>query len=121
VTALTEPTIKVKPTRKQTPAEREIEVAYIKTRDKGCVLHQIVSGHVCKGQWAGEVVPWDAVGLMTFEHVKEGLGGRKPPLDRRHAVLACWDANVWKVETSKYRPEIRKWIADHEPPEEPHA
>ena len=101
--------------RKQTAAEREIEVAHIKYRDRGCVLAQVVPGHVCRGQWAAEVIPWDAVDLMTFEHVKEGLGGHKPPLDRRHAVLACYHSNSYTVETSKYRPLIREYLAKHEP------
>jgi hypothetical protein len=26
-------------------------------------------------------------------------------------VLACWQANVWTVETSKYRPLIREYLA----------
>jgi hypothetical protein len=99
---------------KQTAAERAIEVAHIRARDRGCVLAQIVPGHVCMGQWAREVIPWDAVDLMTFEHVKEGLGGHKPPLDRWHAVLACYHSNSYTVETSKYRDRIRQWIADHE-------
>jgi hypothetical protein len=123
-TVLSAPVRAPKP-RKQTPLERQIEVEHIRARDKGCVLHQIVPDHVCKGQWGGEIIPWDAVELMTIEHVKEGLGGFKPGtaatgspvLDRRHAVLACYHSNSYSVETSKYREEIRKWIADHEPPE----
>jgi hypothetical protein len=109
--------VRVRKARKQTPEERAFEVAHIKARDKGCVLHQIVPGHVCMGQWGRDPIPWDTVDLMTFEHVKEGLGGHKPVLDRRHAVLACYYSNSYSVETSKYRPEIRKWIADHEAPE----
>ena len=115
MTALTEPTVRSKKPRKQTADERAIEVCHIKARDKGCVLHQIVPGHVCKDQWAGKVIPWNAVGLMTFEHVKEGLGGHKPPLDRRHAVLACPWSNVITVETSKYRDKIRDYLRRKEP------
>ena len=101
--------------RKQTAAERAIEVAHIRARDKACVLSFLLPpGHVCRGQW-GDVIRPDDLGLLTFEHVKEGLGGRRPPLDRWHVVLACWDANVWKVETSKYRQKIRDYLAEKEP------
>jgi hypothetical protein len=96
--------------RQQTKAERQIEADHIRARDKGCVLAELVPGHVCRDRW-GVIIPSSAVLLMTFEHVKEGLGGRKPPLDRWHSVLACWHANVWTVETSKYRPEIRDYLA----------
>lgn|ERR1035437_3688993 len=99
--------------RKQTPAERAIEVAHIRERDKACVLSFLIEDHVCRGQW-GDVMRPDALDLLTFEHVREGLGGHKPPLDRWHGVLACWDANVWKVETSKYRQKIRDYIAEKE-------
>ena len=99
--------------KQQTSAEREIEVAHIKYRDGGCVLAQIIPGHVCRN--ADGMISWDSVYLMSIEHVKEGLGGHKPPLDRRHAVLACPWSNVITVETSKYRQKIRDWIADHEP------
>ena len=98
---------------RQTPEEREIEVQHIRKRDRGCVVAQVVPGHVCQN--ANGPIPWNAVELMSIEHVKPGLGGRKPPLDRMHAVLACPWANIVTVETSAYRPLIRKWIADHEP------
>lgn len=100
--------------RKQTAAEREIEMAHIRLRDGACVLSFLVEGHVCRGQWGDVIKPTD-LHLCTFEHVKEGLGGHKPPLDRWHSVLACWDANVWKVETSKYRDRIREYLAEKEP------
>ena len=113
MTALTGPTIRAAKPRKQTLAEIADEVLHIRARDRGCVLAQVVPGHVCRN--ADGVIPWDAVDLMSIEHVKEGLGGHKPPLDRRHAVLACPVSNVITVETSKHRPSIRRWIADHEP------
>jgi hypothetical protein len=98
--------------KQQTRTERELEVAHIRARDKGCVLAQLVPGHVCRN--ANGVIPSDAVALMSFEHVKEGLGGRKPVLDRWHAVLACPVSNVVTVETSKYRQKIRDYIAAKE-------
>jgi hypothetical protein len=107
-------TVRASKPPKQTPAERAIEIEHIRARDKGCILAQLVPGHVCKGKWAGEVIPGNAVELMTFEHVKEGLGGHKPVLDRRHSVLACYHSNSYSVETSKYRQKIRDYIAQKE-------
>ncbi len=100
--------------RQQSAAERKIEVAHIRARDRGCVLAILVPGHVCRN--ANGEIPWNALNLMSIEHVKEGLGGHKPPLDRRHAVLACPWSNIVTVETSKYRQDIRDYIASKEGP-----
>ena len=103
--------------KQQTKAERENEVAHIRKRDGGCVLAQMLLEHVCRN--ANGAIPWNALNLMSIEHVLESPRmGKRPPLDRWHAVLACPWSNIVTVETSKHRDLIRQWIADHEPKEE---
>lgn len=88
------------------PASRftDADVARIWERDRGvCVLAQLVPEHVCAGR-------------LTLEHVKDSARmGKRAPSDRYHAVLACLSGNAFTVETSKYRPLIREYLAKHEP------
>ena len=101
-----------KPPRK--PSDED--VAYIKARDRGCVLAQLVPGHVCRDEW-GTPHPWDAVDLCTVEHVKLWLqmGGPRAPSIRAQMVMACGYANIRNGETSKYRQKIRDYLAEKEP------
>ena len=80
------------------------DVQRIWERDKGvCVLAQLVPEHVCAGR-------------LTLEHVLDSPRmGKRAPSDRYHAVLACLSGNAFTVETSKYRPLIREYLAKHEP------
>jgi hypothetical protein len=51
-----------------------------------------------------------------LEHVLDSPRiGKRAPSDRYHAVLACLSGNAFTVETSKYRPLIREYLAKHEP------
>jgi hypothetical protein len=96
--SLTGPTVRVK-TPKPPRQPSEEDVAYVFARDGGCIVKQLVPSHVCSGG-------------LTIEHVKDSPRmGKRAPSDRRHMVLACWQANVWTVETSKYRPLIREYLA----------
>ena len=95
-------------TRVKTPTSAsrftDEDVQRIWERDKGvCVLAQLVPEHVCAGR-------------LTLEHVKDSARmGKRAPSDRYHAVLACLSGNAFTVETSKYRPLIREYLAKHEP------
>ena len=94
-------------TRVKTPTSAsrftDDDVKRIFERDKTCVLAQLVPGHVCAGR-------------LTLEHVKDSPRmGKRAPSDRYPAVLACLSGNAFTVETSKYRPLIREYLAKHEP------
>jgi hypothetical protein len=88
---------------------------HVKSRDGGCVLARLVPGHVCRDRW-GNVHEPTRLDLCTFEHVKSEMGtGRRAPSDAHHLVIACYHSNAFTVETSKYRPLIREYLAKHEP------
>ena len=95
--AVLPPPVRV-PERKPPRQPSEEDVAYVFARDGGCIVKQLVPEHVCSGG-------------LTIEHVKDSARmGKRAPSDRRHMVLACWQANVWTVETSKYRQLIRDYL-----------
>jgi hypothetical protein len=91
-------------TVKQPDRFSEADVARIFEREQGlCILAQLIPGHECRGR-------------ITIEHVKDSPRmGKRAPSDRYHGVLACLHGNSFTVETSKYRPLIRKHLAKVEP------
>ena len=102
---------KVVPPRK--PSDED--VAYIKKRDGGCVVAQLVPEHRCRDEW-GTPHPWDAVEMLTIEHVLESARmSKRATSDRRHMVMACGYSNIRNGETSKYRDKIRQYLAEKEP------
>ena len=102
---------KVKPPRK--PSDED--VAYIKSRDGGCVVAQLPGiVHTCRDEW-GTPHPWDAVDMCTVEHVLESPRmGKRAKSDRWHMVMACGYSNIRNGETSKYRQKIREYLAEKE-------
>jgi hypothetical protein len=109
MTALTGPTVRVKE-HKQPSRPTEADVAYVFARDRGCVLHLLVLGHVCRDEWGIQHL-WNDLGKLSVEHVlEEPRMGKRAPSDPRHMVAACRHSNAFTVETSKYRPQIRNYL-----------
>ena len=79
-------------------------------RDRGCVLHHLEPGHVCRTVYGTEH-PWDATDLCTLEHVKAELRmGKRAPDDIGFMVTLCGAANnrpPTKVQRALMRDYLR--------------
>lgn len=79
-------------------------------RDKGCVLHFLEPGHVCRTVFAAEH-PWNMVELLTIEHVKQDLRmGKRAPDDIHFIVALCGSANN-RPPTKVQRAMFRDYLA----------
>lgn len=79
-------------------------------RDGGCVLAQLVEGHVCRDQWGEAHDSYDRRKL-TLEHVKDALMmGRRAPSDLSHLVAMCAGSNIG-VPSKDERAAIREYLA----------
>jgi hypothetical protein len=84
-------------------------VAYLRTRDGGCVLAKVDPDHSCRDQW-GTPHPWNDVRRLSVEHVKDQPRlGRRAPSDRAHTLLLCHGANVG-VPSKTQRIAFREYL-----------
>lgn len=89
-----------KPEDRLDPAER----AHVLARDPLCIIERLTRQERIEGADA-------CAGGTTYEHVKPSAGmSIRAPNTRRWGVRACAHHNV-DGATSKYRPEIREWLA----------
>lgn len=83
-------------------------------RDKGCILHALEPGHVCRTVFGTEH-PWDATDLLTVEHVKADLRmGVRAPDDLGFMVALCGYANnrpPSKVQRAAFREYLERVAA----------
>ena len=83
-------------------------------RDRGCVLHFLEPGHICRTRFGTEH-PWDATDLLTLEHVKAELRmGKRAPDDIGFMVALCGAANnrpPSKVQRALFRDHLAQVAA----------
>ena len=79
-------------------------------RDGGCVLYRLEPGHVCRTVFGTEH-PYDAIPLLTVEHVKETLRmGKRAPDSMAFMVALCGAANN-RPPTKTQRELMRTYLA----------
>jgi hypothetical protein len=67
----------------------------------------------CRTQW-GDAIYAFGLDNLTYEHVKpQAAMSLRAPSNRRWGVAACHHHNV-NGATSKYRPQIREYLAERE-------
>jgi hypothetical protein len=79
-------------------------------RDGGCVLYHLEPGHVCRTVFGSEHA-WNAIDLLTVEHVKAELRmGKRAPDDMGFLVALCGAANN-RPPTKVQRAAMRHYLA----------
>ena len=79
----------------------------------GCVAPFLdAQAGLCRDKWGTPVLPY-ARAAMTVDHIREHAGGERRSL-RRWMVTVCHGHHVNGGWSTAHRPEIRKYLAEHE-------